>query len=587
MNRKNTMKVKEFIGEHIWWIIVAWIWYKTILFRCLPHYTTKESRLFLFGIIIVCCGIGILFEIRSQRNEMSVLMNLLTGYGCYSVWAYYPIKPVFIRRTITVAVIIALVYSILILCRKIRCKSRFKRILLLRAMRAVQASKEFICLSLAIIMIVIGVNVVFGTSLVTPSISPAERSRIDEWTIANNMSSLVLLQEDKWATLSLEEKLDVLQVVANIEQRYLGLSNELTVGADNLSEGLTGSYSDSEHRIIVSLDSLMNDSAYELTDTIAHEAYHAYQHRMVEAYDEASEEFKTLLLFYDATLYKEEFAHYIDGSKDAHDYYSQKCETSARRYAKTAVDDYYSKINKYIANSSVETEPSVTSPKYRFVEDSGWSDTGIRRFIGDNGLLGYLDSHGKEIVSPVFVYASSMRYGIAMVSEGPNRIYYIDSNGNRLTDDYSDGYEFNYDLGIARVRTKDGKWSLIDRQGKTLLGGADEIEEFPLSDIGTAVIEGHAVLLRLTTEGEIKCDVICRFDDYTDISYMSGGLFAIVSNVSGKQGVVSYEGETIIPAEFESIDYEYVYGNGNSRYVLILFKLIKDDGSVEYRGYEP
>ena len=62
---------------------------------------------------------------------------------------------------------------------------------------------------------------------------------------------------------------------------------------------------------------------------------------------------------------------------------------------------------------------------------------------------------------------------------------------------------------------------------------------------------------------------------------MSRGLFALVTDSCGNQGVISCDGKTIIPAEYKSIEYEYVYGNDNSRYAVVLFKFFKSDGSTE------
>ena len=70
------------------------------------------------------------------------------------------------------------------------------------------------------------------------------------------MDTILLLQEDEWEKLSAQERLDVLQAVANIEQRYLGLPNELNVGVANLDADILGYYTDKTHEIIVSADSL-------------------------------------------------------------------------------------------------------------------------------------------------------------------------------------------------------------------------------------------------------------------------------------------------------------------------------------------
>ena len=77
-----------------------------------------------------------------------------------------------------------------------------------------------------------------------------------------------MLQEDEWEKLSAQERLDVLQAVANIEQRYLGLPNELNVGVANLDTDILGYYTDTTHEIIVSAERLLNDSPWQVLDTL-------------------------------------------------------------------------------------------------------------------------------------------------------------------------------------------------------------------------------------------------------------------------------------------------------------------------------
>ena len=347
INDENIKGEIGFVIDHIWWLFISWIWYKNILFRCLGHRSFRESRLILFGIVFACCGSGILLEMKKQRNGTSVLMNLLAGYGLYAVLTYYPFRKSLILILILTAAVLSVVNSIFILCRRINNKSRSRQILKRRMIQAGWDTRDLFCAALAAVMVVIGFNAVFGTALFTPSTPPARQSDIDEQTIANNLDTLVLLREEKWSSLSVEEKLNVLQTIANIEQRYLGLPDELNVGTANLREDLAGYYSDATHQIIVSMDSLMNDPAYELTDTIAHEAYHSFQHRMVEAYDEASDELKKLRFYHDAALYKKEFADYTESFKDFCGYYDQKCESEARRYAESAAREYFEKIEAY------------------------------------------------------------------------------------------------------------------------------------------------------------------------------------------------------------------------------------------------
>ncbi len=590
MNAENTKGKIEFIIDHIWWALIAWIWYKSILFRCLETYSLKESRIILLGMILFCSMLGIALEMKKQRNSVSVLMNLLSGFGLYSLLAYLPIRRRFILIIFLAAVIIAVLHTLFILCHKIKNRCKFKKILARRIIRTLFESRNIICTGFAVIMLSLSGNAVFGSSLIRPSVSPAKQTNVEEQTIANNIEVLLLLKEDTWKTLSVDEKLDVLQTVANIEQRYLGLPNELNVGASNLREGLAGYYSDSTHEIIVSMDCLLNDSSRELVDTICHEAYHSYQHRTIDAYDEASDEMKNLYLYYDATIYKEEFSNYIDGKEDLCSYYTQTVESHARRYASNATDEYFERINEYLLSESetvttARVSSSEKNDSYQFVEDAGWYDSGIARYVGENGLIGYVDVSGKEITEPMFIYGSDMRHGIALVRENASGIYYINSEGKKIGKEYADGYEFDFDRECAIVKTDDGSWGLINLQGELFYSGADKIEEFPVfSNTTTAVIDGQAVLIELKRDGNLSCGIIKRFEEYTDITYLCYGIFAMVTDRVGNKGVVCCDGEIIIPAEYESIDYECISADGDQR-SLFLFKLRRTDGSIEIVMY--
>lgn len=105
------------------------------------------------------------------------------------------------------------------------------------------------------------------------------------------------MQEDKWETLTTKQRIDALQTVANIEAHYLGLLNELNVGASNLREFALGCYSDKTHTISIDIEHLENDPVYEVLDTCCHEAYHSYQHRLVDVYNTTDTSSKCLRLY--------------------------------------------------------------------------------------------------------------------------------------------------------------------------------------------------------------------------------------------------------------------------------------------------
>lgn len=162
-------------------------------------------------------------------------------------------------------------------------------------------------------MLISGVNILFCSTIMKYTVNTATQTSLSEQSLANNIEIIAQLQEDTWRSLSVQERLNVLQTVANVEQRYLGLSNELNVGTANLREGVMGYYSDNTHEIVIDMDSLLNDLSWEVLDTVCHEAYHSYQHRIVDAFNNADGNSKNLKMFRKASSYASEFNNYISG----------------------------------------------------------------------------------------------------------------------------------------------------------------------------------------------------------------------------------------------------------------------------------
>lgn len=156
------------------------------------------------------------------------------------------------------------------------------------------------------------------------------------------------MQDKYWEALTVQERLDVLQTVANIEQRYLGLPIELNVGAANLNAGNLGYYSDETHEIVINMDGLLFDSSLEVLDTVCHESFHSYQYCMIEALNCLDERIGNLRIFQKAHVYAYEFENYINGETDLYNYYYQNCKSDARDYAEEAVHEYYNRINSYL-----------------------------------------------------------------------------------------------------------------------------------------------------------------------------------------------------------------------------------------------
>lgn len=210
MHDNNSCEKLEFIIKHIIWALAKGIWYNNPWFRCLDGRSLAASRWILFGTLIATSAIGILLEMKNDRNGWSVFFNLSIGFGLYTVWTYSGL------------------YGRLI---------------------------NF-CLCVAGLLTNVDVN------------------------------------------------------------------------------------------------DLMTESSWEILDCVLHEAYHAYQHCLVDALKDVDENNLNLLDLRRAVTYAEEFDDYTDGEEDFYAYYVQSCERDARAYAEEAVDEYQEKIYAYLLDGA-------------------------------------------------------------------------------------------------------------------------------------------------------------------------------------------------------------------------------------------
>ena len=347
MRTTNTMGIWEFIFNHILYLFIAIIWYKHI-FRCLDNFTYKESKMVLTLLIALSIIIGFYIELRKRRNDFSVFVNIMIPYGIYTVLTYFQIKKLTIAIVLCTCSVLSILYALFVLNKRVRHKKKIKKIIKRKIEWIIASTQAIFATGFAIILGIMLIPQITENSLMHAKVEATINEEVDnERSIANNIESLVLLKDDVWKTLSVQKKLDILQMVANIEQRYLG-TNELNVESSELEENVNAYYDDRTHKIVINLEHLLNDESWDVVKSVNHEAYHAYQHRLIEVYNEAKDENKKLRVFRNVGDYIKEFSDYNDGLRNFEGYYSQKCEEKARDYSESAVSDYYEKITKYI-----------------------------------------------------------------------------------------------------------------------------------------------------------------------------------------------------------------------------------------------
>ena len=347
MKRNNTLTKSEFLLEHLFWVIVSWIWYKNILFRCVGNYSFTESKIIFLIVLGMACILGILCNIKKDRNDVSVFFNIVTGYGLYTVLTYFQIQRNLIITVLSITVSISIIIGGYIMQRQIKRKNFFRKTIQSAILTIVGATQRIMGLGFLVILIVAGGNFLFGSSIIQSSVKPSDTADTYDQLLSESAETIALLDEDSWSSITVQEKAGVLQKIANLERSNLGISNELNVCVANLEEeGLWGYYDDSTHEIVIDMDLLLNGSVQDSLRCLVHEAFHSFEHRMVDLYKEIDSSNKNLWIFRKVNIYEEEFEHYNDGEDTYSDYYEQQCETDARAYAEERVKFYEDLINQ-------------------------------------------------------------------------------------------------------------------------------------------------------------------------------------------------------------------------------------------------
>lgn len=168
-----------------------------------------------------------------------------------------------------------------------------------------------------------------------------------EWIVKNQFETVKLIKEENWNELDTKEKLDVLEVIKNIEMRYLGVNHEVFLKTEELDPDTLANYSEAEYTITIDIDHLRNSSPQDVLRSLGHESYHAYQFQQVRLYKTIPDEYKDMLMFANAKEYEYEFANYKDADDGYLAYVSQTAEKNAANYGQLIVKEYYGLIEQY------------------------------------------------------------------------------------------------------------------------------------------------------------------------------------------------------------------------------------------------
>lgn len=158
--------------------------------------------------------------------------------------------------------------------------------------------------------------------------------------LLTNIDTIRLFETDRWEQLDEQEKLNALQVIADIETAHLNIER-VTVTEAHLEEGVSASYQYTGRQLLFDLEKHEDWEPVSYIHTILHECRHAYQHDCTESLDWSSEEVKNGIYYAQARTWLNEQRHYISGTENKEQYRNQEIERDANQYASEGTEAYY------------------------------------------------------------------------------------------------------------------------------------------------------------------------------------------------------------------------------------------------------
>lgn len=294
------MTLAEYLYSVFWKFVVGYVWYRSLLFRPLAGLERKASLhilLWMTAAAVLALSLGF----RRRKNGWISSACVFLPFGLYTVLAYAKTFRTRILLILVPTAVLAMGLTAVMfwggrLSRR-RFRARVSRWKYLMVCTAVSAS---VCLIGSV-----GWHAFLEGELF-PAAVKAQASAVDEaqaQTIASNISEVLKLQPEVWQDLTTAQRINTMQTICNIEVYYLGLPCAVTVSGANLPENTLGSYDDSSRAVSISIEHLENDPVEEVLDTLLHEIYHCYEHRLAEVYTSADPELQRLRLFRDAADY--------------------------------------------------------------------------------------------------------------------------------------------------------------------------------------------------------------------------------------------------------------------------------------------
>ncbi|MCR5323146.1 MAG: hypothetical protein K6E85_07750 [Lachnospiraceae bacterium] len=345
--KDNDYSRRGYLLRLLYYELLGGICFRILIYQPIPGRSGLFSKCLLWGMIAVFMLVGLAFSIRYARNYISLIFIVIAPYTVYTVLICRDTFPMLTLVLMVLTVVFTSLRIYILHRRYEKIQEHLVKDLPLRWKLSKYFGSAYCVItcvmgSLTLYLIALG-----GISWIKNEVIEKQETyeNREPVTIFGNIETISKLDEDVFATLNREEKLEVFKAVVDIEEYYLGIPYDLKVEIRKLEDHIAAWYEPKERKIVFNLVYFDTRTAHELLGDCTHEVRHAYQACLCECYQDMNSKYKGLQPFQDVPEYIEELKNYTnDGSLE---YYSQLIEIDSRHYSSDAVEDYYRKIELY------------------------------------------------------------------------------------------------------------------------------------------------------------------------------------------------------------------------------------------------
>ena len=337
MKDNSTKNRKEYVVETLIFFIMMNIWFNNIVFRSFGKWSVSWSKSLFYVVAIAAIGTGIILCYKRTRHRLTAVTTALFPFCIYSYLTYRKTVPL-IKIILPVSLIAFVAYAVYLHTRKIENNYYSAEIRKNRIRQSFQVGHTVFTMLMAAFMIRLCCGRLFGNTMISANMEKVKGTD-QTYTFDVYRDEIKKFNDSTWYYLSTEEKLDLLQILANIEANHLGLDHELNLGVSNLEkeslhEGQQAIYNNANYAITIDLQKLEEDSVIDIIESVCHEAFHSYEYDLIELYNQADDGHKGLMVFEDVPGYIHDFTTLSNAKVNYDEYYERVSEIKARNYAR-------------------------------------------------------------------------------------------------------------------------------------------------------------------------------------------------------------------------------------------------------------